>query len=233
MAGNVIPWSWSTLQAYETCPKQYYERYIAKSYKEPESEHLIWGNEVHKAFEVSVQYKQPLPANMAKWDNIARVLSNAPGTKYCEMKMAVNAEFLPTEFFGEDCWNRGVDDLLIINGSKGATFDYKTGKVQKGSDQLALSAARAFAKFPQLQELQSAYVWLSVGQFARAVYRREDVPEIWERMLPRVQKMIWSMEHNVWPPKPSGLCQRSKKPGSTYMGCPVANCIHSASYRKP
>lgn len=230
---SVIPWSWSTLQAYETCPKQYYEKYIAKSYKEPDSVHLVWGNEVHKAFETAVTYAQPLPNNMTQWNNIARILTNAPGTKYCEMKTAVNAEFLPTDFFGADCWNRGVDDLLIINGEKGATFDYKTGKEQKGSDQLALSAARAFAKFPQLKTLHAAYIWLQTGAFSKAIYTREDVPDIWERLIPRVQKMMWSEQHNVWPPKPSGLCQRSKKPGSTYMGCPVTNCPHSASYKKP
>lgn len=232
MAG-VIPFSWSTLSAYETCAKQFYEKYIAKSFKEPEAQHLIWGNEVHKAFEVAVTYKQALPTSMQQWNHIAKTLTNAPGTKYCELKTAVNAEFLPTDFWAADCWNRGVEDLLIVNGSKGATFDYKTGKEQKGSDQLALSAARAFAKFPQLETLHSAYIWLQTGNISKAIYRREDVADIWERMLPRVQKMLWSMEHNIWPPKPSGLCQRSKKPGSTYMGCPVTNCIHSANYKKP
>jgi hypothetical protein len=233
MTSSVIPWSWSTLQAYETCPRQYYERYILKAYKEPESEHLVWGNAVHKALEISVSTGVALPENMVRWTQLADKLHNAPGTKYCEVKTAVNERLLPTDFFGHDCWNRGVDDLLIINGSNGMSLDYKTGKEGKLSDQLAIGAARAFAKFPQLQKIDSAFAWLSTGKYSRAIYTREDVPGIWERMQPRVAKMLWSMQHNVWPMNPSGLCKRSKKPGSTYMGCPAANCPNSEYYRKP
>ena len=43
-------WSFSALDDFKNCPKAYYEKRIAKSVSETESEEMRWGNFVHKAF---------------------------------------------------------------------------------------------------------------------------------------------------------------------------------------
>lgn len=229
---SVLPWSWSTLEAYRTCPKRYYEVKIARSCQEPPSEHLTWGNAAHKALEMRVGYDHALPTNMVQWEKLAYSLSNAPGDKYCELKTAVTKDFQPCDFFSPMAWNRGVDDLLIINGSNGLSIDYKTGKEKKYSQQLELSAARSFALFPQLTKISTAFAWLNTGNFTRATFVRDQVSGIWASVQEDIAQMLWSEKHNTWPAKPSGLCKRGRKPGSTYLGCPVTNCPHSENFRK-
>lgn len=230
---KVLPWSWSTLSAYRTCPKQFYELRIAKSVKEPDSPHLVWGNHFHKQMELGVSSGIPLTGDMQKWEPLRQQLVAAPGKKYTEQKLAVDSNFEPCDFFDKGGYSRGVDDLVIKNGPKILSIDYKTGKEGKFSMQLALSAARLFAHHPDVNEVSTAYYWSQTGKWTKAVYVRNDATGIWEDMREDVQQMLWSEENNVWPAKPSGLCKRSKRPGSTYMGCPVTNCPHSQNYKKP
>lgn len=231
MAG-VLPWSWTTYNDYKTCPKRYYEVRIAKSVREPDSQHLLWGKEVHHAFEVGVRDNVPMPPDKIAWEPVRVQLYNAPGTKYVELKTGVNGRFEACDFWASDCWNRGVEDLFIVNGNKGLSIDYKTGKPIKDTQQLSISAARGFARHPELVEINTAYYFTATKQWVRAKYRRDDIAGIWEEVIEGVQQMLWSEQHNTWPAKPSGLCKKSKKPGSTYMGCPVTNCPHSENYKR-
>lgn len=231
MAG-VLPWSWSTLNEYRTCPKRFYEVRIAKSVKEPDSDYLIWGNHFHKSMEIAIENNIALTGDMQRWEPIRKAMVAAPGTKYVELKGGVTADYKSCGFFDKDCFNRGVDDLVIKNGSKLISVDWKTGKETKGSQQLALSAARLFARFPDVTEINTAYYWAPVNKWSRSLYRKEDTPGIWQSVQPDVDNMKWSLENNAWPARPSGLCKRSKKPGSTYAGCIVTNCPHSENFNR-
>lgn len=229
---SVLPWSWSTYNDYKTCPKRYYETRIAKSVREPDSHHLLWGKEVHGAFELGVSRNVPMPPNMVTLEPVRLALYNAPGEKFVELKTAVNGNLEACDFWDKDAWNRGVDDLLIVNGTKALSIDYKTGKPIKDTQQLSLSAARAFARHPELVEIATAYYWTATNTWTKAKYVRADITGIWEEVREGVQNMLWSEKNNAWPARPSGLCKRSKKPGSSYMGCPVTNCAHSENYIK-
>lgn len=231
MAG-VLPWSWSTLELYETCPKRFYELKIAKSCKEPESQHLIWGNEVHTAFELLIKHNEPLPQRMSQWNNIAAKLQAAPGDKYPELALGIDKNLIACDFWDKEGWNRGKEDLVIINGNVAVDLDYKTGKEKQYSKQLDISAARIFANFVDVDIVHTSFVWLETGRFTRATFVRENYYAICESFNDRVAQMLWSEKHNTWPAKPSGLCKRGRKPGSTYMGCPVTNCPHSENFRK-
>lgn len=230
----VIPWSWSSLEAYETCPKKFYEEKIAKTVPpDTDSEYLVWGNEVHAALDKGVSEGIPLPGRTAIYQKYADRFRAAPGVKYTEQKLAVTIDGKPCGFWDAKAWNRGIDDIVIINGSKAFSGDYKTGKEKKHSGQLELSAVRVFAHNPKVEQTSTAFIWLQTGNITKATFVREQVPTILDSYKGRVAKIEWSAEHNIWPAKPSGLCKRSKKPGSTYMGCQVANCPHSEIYKRP
>lgn len=229
---NVVPWSWSMLDAYNTCPRQFYEMKIAKNYTQPETEELRWGNMVHKALELRVSAGRTLPNNMLMYEPIAAKLSAAPGIKFCEVATAVNYDLQACGFWDKDAWNRGYDDLVITNNDKALTIDYKTGKFKPRNRQLDLSALRIFAKFPNINIVHSAFAYLQTNQWVRATFTRDQYYPLWESFYPQIQDMLWSMDNNTWPMKPSGLCKRSRRPGSTYGGCPVATCPHSEYYRK-
>lgn len=231
MAG-VLPWSWTTLNDYRTCPKRFYEVRIAKSVKEPDSTHLMWGKEVHYAFEVGVRDNIPMPDNMKDLEPVRVALHSLPGDKFVELKTAVTASFEPCDFWDPLAWNRGVDDLLVVNNDKALSVDYKTGKPIKNTQQLSLSAARTFARIPEVREVTTRYFWTQTKTWTVAKYTRDDIAGIWKEVRPEIENALWSEKNNAWPAKPSGLCKRSKRPGSTYMGCPVTNCVHSENYRK-
>lgn len=233
MAG-VLPFSWSSLESYDTCPRAYYEIKIAKNYKEDQNkDYLLWGNAVHTAMELRVRDAVPLPENMKQWEGLASRLANAPGKIICEGETAITADLKPTGYWDADCWNRGKDDVVIINGPNAVNIDYKTGKPKtKVTRQLELSSLRVFIKYPEVEKISAAFAWMSNNTWSRAVYTREDIPAIAKHFEGAVGNMLWSQEKNAWPAKPSGLCRKSRKPGSTYGGCIVASCPHSEFYKR-
>lgn len=229
---SIIPWSWSMLDAYNTCPYKFHQERVLKLFPYVETEEIKWGNTVHKALELYVGQGVPLPNNMAQFQKIAYTLSKAEGDKFCELETAVNADLKPTGYWAADCWNRGKEDLLIIRGPNALDIDYKTGKQKPRSRQLELSACRVMSTFPEVQKVTVGFAWLATGKWTTEVYTRQQLQALWEGFYEGVEQMLWSMENNAWPMKPSGLCKKSKRPGSTYGGCPVATCPHSEFYRR-
>lgn len=54
-------WSYSSLTAFETCPRRYYLTRVLKVVKEEQTAATLEGNELHKALELDVAGKQALP----------------------------------------------------------------------------------------------------------------------------------------------------------------------------
>lgn len=205
MAG-VFPWSYSSLQAFETCPRRFYLTRIAKVVKEPQTEATLWGNEVHKALELAVQ-GQALAPRFSSYAPLVEKLRAAPGRKFTEQKFGLTESYRPTEFFGKDVWFRGVIDLTIVTEKTATVIDYKTGKPKDDGDQLKLFAAAAFAQYPHVQSVKTSYAWLAHDKTTRRDFTKDEVPVIWQEFLPRLQRMKNAEERDQWLPNPSGLCR--------------------------
>lgn len=228
---SVIPWSFSNIEAYDVCPKQFYELRLAKNFVEPEGESLRWGNYVHKGMEDRLKIGRPLADNLKQWEKNAQSVLRAPGDLYVEEQLAFTADLVPCGFWDDNCWNRGKDDVIKVNHKVALNLDWKTGKPKNNSAQLELAAARTMTMFPEVNKVITVFEWLANGTRTTAVYTRDDLNRIWDSFREKVQNLLWSEKNNVWPAKPSGLCKKSRKPGSTYGGCVVANCPHSEYYR--
>lgn len=228
---SVIPWSWTYIESYETCPRQFYEIRLARNYVEADSPHLLWGKEVHDAMEKRIMYDVKLPARMVSYEKTAAAVQAAPGKVKCELKLGFTKDYTPTGFFDKDVYHRGADDVLVVNGHKAMNIDWKTGQPKHKTDQLKLAALRTFVNLPEVNEVLAAYSWLQSGQWTRQKFTRDDVPAIKEEFERRLDMLRWSEQHNAWPAKPSGLCKKSRKPGSTYGGCIVASCPHSEYFQ--
>lgn len=229
---SILPFSWSGLDSYNTCPRQYYELKIARNFEDIPHESMQWGTDVHEALEFYIKDGQPLTERYIQFEPIISKLNAAPGDKYPELKLAVDHNLELCDFDDPNAWTRGIDDLAIINGTKAISIDYKTGKKKPFSRQLELSACRLFTKFPAVVEITTAFAWLATKEWTVAKYTRAQLPFLWEGFYEGVAQMLWSEENNVWPAKPSGLCKKSKRPGSTYQGCAVATCPHSEYFRR-
>lgn len=205
-------WTYSQLDKFETCPRQFYHVRVKKDFPEPPTEATIWGEKVHKALELRVSEGIPLPEGMTQWEGIAAKFAKLQGEKFCELKMAVDKNFQPAEW--DNAWSRGIADLVVVNGNKAAIFDHKTGR-RKPTEQLMLYAGYTFALFPQVDYVTTGFVWLKDKKIDKQEFIREQISEIWLEFLPRVRKLELAYEKDNWPCRPSGLCNG---------WCPVKSC---------
>ena len=205
-------WTYSQLDAFETCPKKFYHLRVARDVVEPPNESSAWGERVHTAMELRVRDGVALPEGMEQWEGIAAKLAALPGEKLCEQKMALDKNFQPADW--KQAWSRGIADLLVVHKDKALVIDHKTGK-RKPSEQLMLYALYAFAYYENVEEVGACFVWLKEKKMDKQVFTRRDIPDMWKEFLPRVSKLENSYENNKWPSRPSGLCKG---------WCPVKSC---------
>lgn len=205
-------WTYSQLDAFETCPKQFYEVRVAKNFKDNRTEASIWGDNVHKALESRLKEGTPLPEGMTQWEPIAAKMAALPGQKYTERRMALDVNFQPTEW--DKAWTRGIVDVDITHGSIGGVYDWKTGK-RKLTNQLKLYAAYKMAYDPNIEQVVTGFIWLKDKKVDKEVVTRADLPQIWNSLLPTVRRIEKAYESDKWMAKPNGLCKAY---------CPVTSC---------
>ena len=210
-------WSFSGLNAFETCAKQYYELRIAKSVKEQENPKMLEGNRVHQALRAFLASNIPLPITMERYQKWADAVKAGPGTLLVEQKYALTRQFTSTSYFGDDVWFRGIGDAVRLDGPVGLVVDWKTGIVKPDSVQLFLMAQCLFSFYPNLQKVRSEFIWLQHNTSTPEVYDRRDLGNHWLSLLPRVKALENAVATVNFPPHPSGLCKKH---------CPVASCAY-------
>ncbi len=207
-------WSYSSLTAFETCPRRYAIVRVYKQIKEPQTEATLHGNAVHKAIENYGKGVEPMPEKYGQYKPLVDTVLSAKGDKVFETKFALNADLQPVRYFADDCWVRGVLDLQVLNGSTAVVLDWKTGKPKADGDQMKLFAASTFALHGHVNKVHTGYVWLAHDKLDRETYTREDAEPIWAEFRLRVKRLDDAVKYDDFPPKPSGLCK---------SWCPVPN----------
>ena len=208
MATNVVPWSYSSLTAFETCPKRYQLTRLLKKVVEPQTEATTHGNEVHKALELATLGEKPLADKYKQYQPLVERLRAKPGKRLVEYKFGLTRGFKPTEFFAKDVWVRGVIDYALVQPTTAFVLDHKTGKPKTDHDQLKLFAGVAFSAFPYVEKVRTGYLWLAYNKMDTQDFTKDDVPAIWEDFGTRVQRMEHAFKTDNFPPRPSGLCRQ-------------------------
>lgn len=208
-------WSYSSLTAFETCPRRYYLTRVTKQVVEPQTEATTHGNAAHKAFEISVEKKVPLPQGYEAWQPIVEKIQRVSAKRETELKIALNKDLKPVSWFDKSAWCRGIIDLNVENGTKALALDYKTGKRKAESTQLMLFAGLLMHAKPHIERVRTAYLWLKDRKIDSSVFNRHSLSEIWGEFVPRVQRMEAAYEKEKWQPQPSGLCK---------AWCPCTGC---------
>ena len=201
------PWSYSALTAFETCPHRFYLTRVSREEKEPQTEATVWGNKVHKSLEEFAKSGKPLPRDLKAYGRYVEKILSREGKRVIEEKMAFDKSMRPTTWFAKNVWVRGVIDIGVIGSNKGYLLDWKTGKRRPDSDQLKLFAALAFAAYPWIDQVTTGFIWLKEGKFDKDVFTRDQLPEIWNEFLPRLNRLAAAYEQDKWVKKPSGLCR--------------------------
>lgn len=209
-------WSFSALDTYENCPKQYYETKVLKRFNEPPSKQMQWGRDVHKAFENYLLHGAPLGADLQVHEEFLRWFKELPGELAGEERIALNYRLQPCSYFGDPAiWMRGQVDARKRTATSSFILDHKTGKVKNDFRQLKLFAIHEFLTQPQIMEVRVEYYWTQIRAANGEVYQRHQLWDLVREFLPPLSRFAESYRTNVWNPKQSGLCNG---------WCPVTTC---------
>lgn len=218
-----LPWSHSSLQQFETCGRQYEELKVLHNFQDEKNPASLWGDEVHKAFEARLDTDAvPLPGNMVQYEPYLRQFMDRPGKLYPERKYALNRDLRPTDFFAEDCWCRGIIDVLTLDRNVAHVDDHKTGKNRKKDmQQLIIFALLVFYHHPEVDTVHTCFHWLQHGFDEKAkdreTFTRDQIPELWGTLVPKLERYMKAFHIGIFHPRPSGLCKRH---------CAVSTCEH-------
>jgi CRISPR/Cas system-associated exonuclease Cas4 (RecB family) len=226
----LIALSWSRLSDYMQCPKKFHLKYISKSFpKEDENNvHFVKGRSIHKQLEDYVvakngqgemplgftpEVKQALPYVDKLYAKFAQV--------HPEAQIATDINWKPTDWFAPNTAWRAIWDVVGLAPSTCYVGDYKSGKVYPyGSSygQLHLSAVIALNRFPEVPEVNSAYIYVEHKQIMPVKVTRADLPQVqahFEAKFQEVQReTAWEPKQNEnckWCPATKGQCKYSKK----------------------
>lgn len=124
------PWSFSSLDTFANCPRQYHHKYVLKDVPKDSTPEIVWGNYVHKAFEDRQATGVPLPPDLDAHEPFMQKLDKMKdGIFYdTERRIALDIKGTPVnEFFGDHIWWRGVIDWRCINEpeQRATLVDYK------------------------------------------------------------------------------------------------------------
>lgn len=210
-----MKWSFSGLKDFDNCPRQYHETKVLKRFVKEQTQQMLYGTEVHKALEDYTRDKTPLPKNYAKYGVMIDALLEIPGDKHAELKMALREDGTACEFDADDYHVRGIADLLIVCGDRAFVVDYKTGSAKyPDARQLKLMALMVFARFPEVQDIKAALLFVAHSVFITEEYTRKDIEELRLVFKPSLFRMKTAYDTDTWMPNPTGLCG----------WCPVSSC---------
>lgn len=214
-------WSWSKLKNWRGCPKRHYHVDLAKDFKEAPSEALKWGDLFHDSMAARIGKDVPLPPTLtryAKWPELMREHRLAGAKVSVELRLAMDEQFRPTEWFDNNTWVRGIVDVLYLAPwlRSAAAIDWKTGgKIEPEFEQLGITSQLLFAHHQDIEVVHTAYQWAAFDTETLKQNRREDMVPLWNKLLPEVKQMEEAARTLTYPPKPSGLCIK---------WCPVTSC---------
>ena len=198
------------------------EKVVRDIPREPDSDAIIYGKELHKAAEDYIALGTPIPPQFDYIKSYLDKLKCIDGEKFCERQMGItkkNGVLEACDFFDPDAWFRGVADLLIIDEVKGVAYvvDYKTGKSSKYADplQLQLMAACVFLLYPSIQRVKGMLLFVVCRDIIKTSYPNAERFKVFEELSDVLHRRTVAYESGVFNKTQNGLCR---------AWCPVLDC---------
>lgn len=232
MSAAFLSWSFSRLKQFKDCPKQLYHNAVAPKYH-PDRVPYVEGKAqrdgklVDEALTRRIASGVPLPLQYQPYEGMVQAIMKAPGAKLAQMQIALNQAFQQVGSQDWDnAWVRTIYDIAIVNGEHGFIGDWKNGQVWIDEDQLRLFAATGFHVFPELEVIDTAYIWLKHGITSDKTYTRRELPDMWNTFLPDVERMQVAYKTTHWPAAP-------RKGDKTCRWCPANQAKKCAQAQGP
>lgn len=207
-----LPWSFSALNNFTTCPHQFYETRVLKNFEDTPGEVAQWGTYVHKCIEDSLNNIAAMPENVQVYaEQIWKAIDGVKGARP-EVRLAIDTRLTPCAW--ENRWCGSISDVLKIRDSTAWVIDWKLGKV-KPSAQLKLNALMVFYNYPEVQTIHTSFEWLQFKQRSTDTHTREQIPLLWQSFGKDLTQYAQAFKTDTWQKRPSGLCNG---------WCPVDTC---------
>ena len=216
-------WSHSALKDFEGCARRYHEVRVLKNYVQKTTKEISYGKDLHKAAEDYVKDNTPIPPQFSYVQPTIDALLAKPGTKYAEHEMGLTVDLRPCGFKDENCWVRGIADLLIVDEESLTAWvvDYKTGKDKyPDKEQLTLMSLMVFAHFPIIRMVKSALLFVVKDTMVKHKVMLEEATSYWQDYRERVARLEAAFANDVWNPTVTPLCP----------WCPVKTCEFNRSH---
>lgn len=217
-------WSYSSLSLFQQCPKKYYHLKVAKEIKEPETEAILYGKELHSAAENYIGKGTPIPPQFSFIQPYLDKLKALGDNYLCEYRMGLTRNLEPCDFFAPDVWWRGVADLIIPKGDMAFSVDYKTGKSSRYADtkQLEIISLAISRHMPEIKKVKAGLLFVVAGEFVKVEHDLSKADELWMRWFSDTAQLEKAYEADVWNARPNFTCQKY---------CPVLTCPHNGRSR--
>jgi RecB family exonuclease len=204
--------SFSRLKDYEECPHRAFLAYVEHRRKPVtlDTTAADRGTAIHLLCEQYVRGElENAPVEISKIrDTVERFKALHPsGCIEVEQDWGYGIDWAPCGWRDEHVWLRVKCDLVNreIPGFI-EVVDWKTGKIEgnevKHAQQGQLYALATFMRYPDVNEVETLFVYVDHGKTRPRRYKRSDVPKLlpeWEQRLTRMTAAT------VWPAKPNKM----------------------------
>lgn len=198
--------TYTILSTYKNCPEQMRRRYITKDLGAfVKTKEMEWGDAVHKAFELRLKAKKPLPVEMQEWEQFA-----APFDSHkvlVEQRLGLSREGRAHDYWDNaQVWFRGQADVAILNGTAAYIADLKTGN-SKYEDpfEVATNALLLQAHYPQITTIKGQYIWLKENRMGQ-LYDVSNTRATFGNVCELMDEIEGRRAANQWEKRKSGLC---------------------------
>lgn len=203
--------SYSSLKAFETCPRQYHAVRVLKLHPFTETEAMRYGTRLHKAAELYVNDGTALESEFEFIKPLLDTLVAKEGTHLAEQELCVSPKLEPRGWWDSDGFLRGKLDLTILQPERRHAYvvDYKTGGDKYADfDQLDVCALLLFQHYPWLDVVSGGLLFVAANTFHKHTVLRTDADRLWQSYRERLAKIDGAFASGVWNPKQSGLCKK-------------------------
>jgi len=219
--------SYSTLKAFETCPRQCHEVRILRNYPFVQSEAAAFGDRVHKAFEDNINIEKPLPEEFAHFKPVVDAVKALPGRVRAEVKYAVDRRLRPVDYFDRDVWFRCKVDVAAVDddNQRAKIVDWKTGKDgYPEPEQLVQNSMLLMKNEPHILRCEGKLAYVIAGSVKKTPrVDAEQLDSLWADLRVRAAKLEAALDADNFIPKQNAFCRKH---------CVVRTCEYNGQHHR-
>lgn len=203
-----FPLSYSRMNNFKTCPAQFEHLYLTKDVVFQSSDAMDYGKRVHKQLELygKTGDVSQLTRETLRWKGLVDRIRKVRGDIDYEMAVGLTEDLKKCGWFANDIWLRAILDVLVVDGDTAYALDYKTGKVRDDLTQLQFFACIVMFLYPQVNTVNTAFLWLVHDKDTTVVYTREHLEPLWGKLCKQLDVIQEAITLGIFVAKPSPLC---------------------------